>query len=200
MLHPFPSPSKFCSVSYTYTGHLNMRLCCGPNITAHARAIALPAFNPLNPPSRTRHSSIQSPLPEGKYCTCCGCREVNPNTTGRMTPKALLNVGMAGPGTSRGYFGGNKLFKICVGLGSSGLMMDEGRAALLRTTDVQRTRPQHSAYHPARGPARLCSARRVQDPHPEIRSEVIRKSGPRDTYGSARRATVQINSTKQATR
>ncbi|KAH8984586.1 hypothetical protein EDB92DRAFT_1471114 [Lactarius akahatsu] len=44
---------------------------------------------------------------------------------------------MAGPGTSGGYVGGNKLFKICVGLGSSGLMMDEGRVALLRTTDVQ---------------------------------------------------------------
>ncbi|KAH9030267.1 hypothetical protein EDB83DRAFT_2420866 [Lactarius deliciosus] len=49
---------------------------------------------------------------------------LNPNTTGRMTPKALLNVGMAGgSGTSGGYIGGNNLFKICVGLGSSGLMM-----------------------------------------------------------------------------
>ncbi|KAH8996957.1 hypothetical protein EDB86DRAFT_2828992 [Lactarius hatsudake] len=66
---------------------------------------------------------------------------LNPNTTGRMTRKALLNVGMAGgPGTSGGYIGGNKLFKICVGLGSSGLVMDEGRVALLRYSQIRTAR------------------------------------------------------------
>jgi len=56
-----------------------------------------------------------------------------PNPKGRMTPKALLDVGIAGSlWTSGSYFGGNKLFKICEGLGNFGLTSDGERAALLR--------------------------------------------------------------------
>ena len=58
---------------------------------------------------------------------------LNPNPKGRMTPKALLDVGMAESlGEGGGFFSGNRLFKICEGLGNFGLMSDGERATLLR--------------------------------------------------------------------
>jgi SCY1-like protein 1 len=58
---------------------------------------------------------------------------LNPNPKGRMTPKALLDVGMAESlGENGGFFRGNRLFKICEELGSFGLMSDGERVALLR--------------------------------------------------------------------
>jgi SCY1-like protein 1 len=50
-----------------------------------------------------------------------------------MTPKALLDVGLAESlGESGGFFRENRLFKICEGLESFGLMADGERATLLR--------------------------------------------------------------------
>jgi SCY1-like protein 1 len=58
---------------------------------------------------------------------------LNPNPKGRMTPKALFDVGMAESlGDGGGFFVGNRLFKICEGLGNFGLMSDGERATLLR--------------------------------------------------------------------
>ena len=58
---------------------------------------------------------------------------LNPNPKGRMTPKALLDVGMAESlGENGGFFRENRLFSICEGLGNFGLMSDGERATLLR--------------------------------------------------------------------
>jgi len=58
---------------------------------------------------------------------------LNPNPKGRMSPKALLDVGMAESlGENGGFFRENRLFKICEGLGNLGLMSDGERATLLR--------------------------------------------------------------------
>jgi SCY1-like protein 1 len=58
---------------------------------------------------------------------------LNPNPKGRLSPKALLDVGMAESlGENGGFFRENRLFKICEGLGSLGLMSDGERATLLR--------------------------------------------------------------------
>jgi SCY1-like protein 1 len=58
---------------------------------------------------------------------------LNPNPKGRMTPKALLDVGMAESlGETGGFFNENRFFKICEGLGNFGLMSDGERATLLR--------------------------------------------------------------------
>jgi SCY1-like protein 1 len=63
---------------------------------------------------------------------------LNPNPKGRMTPKVLLDVGMAESlGENGGFFKENKLFKICEGLGNFGLMADGERVALLRCAVCQ---------------------------------------------------------------
>jgi hypothetical protein len=58
---------------------------------------------------------------------------LNPNPKGRMTPKALFDVGMAESlEENGGFFRENRLFSICEGLGNFGLMSDGERATLLR--------------------------------------------------------------------
>jgi SCY1-like protein 1 len=65
---------------------------------------------------------------------------LNPNPKGRMTSKALLDVGMAESlGESGGFFKENSLFKICEGLGNFGLMSDGERTNLLRCAIYQST-------------------------------------------------------------
>ena len=116
-------------------------LCSGPIAAIDAYALALLIFNLFNPdihhppfldpPYNPPQSSARGAIPPSLWPSFK--KLLNPNPKGRITPKALLDVGLAESlGESGGFFRGNKLFKICEGLESFGLMADGERAALLR--------------------------------------------------------------------
>ncbi|KAI0291130.1 hypothetical protein BC826DRAFT_1023864 [Russula brevipes] len=165
----FSDPAEPNAVLVTYAGDLNVHrmpenerggwaaLKDGPFAAIDAYALALLTFNlfnptvshppfldpPYSPPQPSTRGAIPPPLwPSFK-------KMLNPNPKGRMTPKALLDVGMAESlGENGGFFRGNRLFKICEELGSFGLMSDGERAALLRTIkDAAPTLPSTFATH-----------------------------------------------------
>src|SRR5260221_3644634 len=123
--------------------------CSGPISAIDAYALALLIFNlfnpsvshppflspPYNPPQTSTRGTIPPSLwPSFK-------KMLNPNPKGRMTPKALLDVGMTESlGEDGGFFKANGLFKICEGLGNFGLMTDVERATLLRCATCQAKR------------------------------------------------------------
>jgi len=130
-------------VRFFYPRFLNRSIifCSGPNAAIDAYALGLlifNLFNPtvlhppfLNPPYNPPQPSTRGAIPPPVWSSFK--KLLNPNPKGRLTPKALLDVGVAESlGENGGFFKGNKLFKICEGLGNFGLMADGERAALLR--------------------------------------------------------------------
>ena len=120
--------------------------CSGPIAAIDAYALALSIFNMFNPsvshppflspPYNPPQPSSRGTIPPSLWSSFK--KMLNPNPKGRMTPKALLDVGMAESlGENGGFFRGNGLFKICEGLGNFGLMADGERAALLRCAACQ---------------------------------------------------------------
>ncbi|KAI0292501.1 ARM repeat-containing protein [Multifurca ochricompacta] len=162
-------PTEPNAVLVAYAGDLNIHqipenerggwaaLKDGPVAAIDAYALALLTFNlfnptishpafldpPFNPPQPSSRGAIPPPLwPSFK-------KLLNPSPKGRMTPKALLDVGMAESlGESGGFFKGNRLFKICEGLENFGLMTDGERTTLLRTIkDAASTLPRTFATY-----------------------------------------------------
>ncbi|KAF8256604.1 ARM repeat-containing protein [Lactarius quietus] len=148
----FSDPAEQNAV-LTYAGELNIHrmpenekggwaaLKDGPIAAIDAYALALLVFNLFNPtvshpsfldpPYNPPQPSVRGAIPPSLWPSFK--KMLNPNPKGRMTPKALLDVGMAESlGESGGFFCGNRLFKICEGLGNFGLMSDGERATLLR--------------------------------------------------------------------
>jgi|SRR5712671_7031956 len=130
-------------VRFFYPRFLNRSIifCSGPNAAIDAYALGLlifNLFNPtvlhppfLNPPYNPPQPSTRGAIPPPVWSSFK--KLLNPNPKGRLTPKALLDVGVAESlRENGGFFKGNKLFKICEGLGNFGLMADGERAALLR--------------------------------------------------------------------
>ncbi|KAI0248189.1 armadillo-type protein [Lactifluus subvellereus] len=165
----FSDPSQPNALLVTYAGDLNIHrmpenekggwaaLKDAPIAAIDAYALALLTFNlfnpaishpqfldpPYNPPQPSTRGSIPPPLwPSFK-------KLLNPNPKGRMTPKALLDVGMAESlGESGGFFKRNGLFKICEGLETFGLMSDAERTTFLRIIkDAAPTLPPTFATH-----------------------------------------------------
>ncbi|KAI9453132.1 armadillo-type protein [Lactarius psammicola] len=149
----FSDPTEQNAVLVTYAGDLNIHRMPenerggwaaskdGPIAAIDAYALALLIFNLFNPavsypsflepPYNPPQPSVRGAIPPSLWPSFK--KMLNPNPKGRMTPKALLDVGMAESlGESGGFFGGNRLYKICEGLGNFGLMSDGERAALLR--------------------------------------------------------------------
>ncbi|KAH9062370.1 armadillo-type protein [Lactarius vividus] len=159
----FSDPAEQNAVLVTYAGDLNIHrmpenekggwaaLKDGPTAAIDAYALALLIFNLFNPgvshpsfldpPYNPPQPSVRGAIPPSLWPSFK--KMLNPNPKGRLTPKALLDVGMAESlGESGGFFGGNRLFKICEGLGNFGLMTDGERATLLRMIkDVTPTLP-----------------------------------------------------------
>ncbi|KAH9037090.1 armadillo-type protein [Lactarius pseudohatsudake] len=159
----FSDPAEQNAVLVTYAGDLNIyrmpenekggwaALKDGPIAAIDAYALALLIFNLFNPgvshpsfldpPYNPPQPSVRGAIPPSIWPSFK--KMLNPNPKGRITPKALLDVGMAESlGESGGFFGGNRLFKICEGLGNFGLMTDGERATLLRMIkDVTPTLP-----------------------------------------------------------
>ena len=119
----------------------SIKFCSGPITATDAYALALLIFNLFNPtvshppfldpPYNPPQPSTRGTIPPSIWASFK--KMLNPNPKGRMTPKALLDVGMAESlGETGGFFRENRLFKICEGLGNFGLMSDGERAALLR--------------------------------------------------------------------
>ncbi|KAH9060345.1 armadillo-type protein [Lactarius deliciosus] len=159
----FSDPAEQNAVLVTYAGDLNIyrmpenekggwaALKDGPIAAIDAYALALLIFNLFNPgvshpsfldpPYNPPQPSVRGAIPPSLWPSFK--KMLNPNPKGRITPKALLDVGMAESlGESGGFFGGNRLFKICEGLGNFGLMTDGERANLLRMIkDVTPTLP-----------------------------------------------------------
>ncbi|KAH9993510.1 armadillo-type protein [Russula compacta] len=165
----FSDPAEPNAILITYAGDLNIHrmpenekggwaaLKDGPIAAIDAYALALLTFNlfnptvsqppfldpPYNPPQPSARGTIPPPLwPSFK-------KMLNPNPKGRLTVKGLLDIGMAESlGENGGFFRGNRLFKICEGLGNFGLMSDGERVALLRTIkDAAPTLPSTFAIH-----------------------------------------------------
>ncbi|KAH8997699.1 armadillo-type protein [Lactarius hatsudake] len=159
----FSDPAEQNAVLVTYAGDLNIHrmpenekggwaaLKDGPIAAIDAYALALLIFNLFNPgvshpsfldpPYNPPQPSVRGAIPPSLWPSFK--KMLNPNPKGRITPNALLDVGMAESlGESGGFFGGNRLFKICEGLGNFGLMTDGERATLLRMIkDVTPTLP-----------------------------------------------------------
>ncbi|KAH9044179.1 armadillo-type protein [Lactarius hengduanensis] len=159
----FSDPAEQNAVLVTYAGDLNIHrmpenekggwaaLKDGPIAAIDAYALALLIFNLFNPdvshpsfldpPYNPPQPSVRGAIPPSIWPSFK--KMLNPNPKGRITLKTLLDVGMAESlGESGGFFGGNRLFKICEGLGNFGLMTDGERATLLRMIkDVTPTLP-----------------------------------------------------------
>ncbi|KAG7090905.1 hypothetical protein E1B28_009982 [Marasmius oreades] len=101
---------------------------------AYALGLLLNAtFNPDNHPPPTANPPHPPPAPttRGNIPTAIFPlfkRLLNPNPKGRLTPKGLMEIGMA----DSGFFSNNPLVKVCIGLDNFALGSEGEKASLLR--------------------------------------------------------------------
>ncbi|KAG1758923.1 armadillo-type protein [Suillus occidentalis] len=111
-----------------------------PAADGYALGLLLHAvFNPTHPPPPTAQPphpppqvSSRGAIPSSVFP--CFKKLLNPNPKLRMSPKILLDIGMAeSDGEGHGFFVNNRLVKVCAGLDGFTLSSESDKASLLRT-------------------------------------------------------------------
>lgn len=96
-------------------------------------------FNPTHPPPPTAQPPHPPPQVSSRGAIPLSVfssfkKLLNPNVKSRMSPKDLLNIGMAeSDGEGHGFFVQNRLVKVCAGLDGFTLSSESDKASLLRT-------------------------------------------------------------------
>ncbi|KAG2357230.1 hypothetical protein BDR07DRAFT_1490953 [Suillus spraguei] len=96
-------------------------------------------FNPTHPPPPTAQPPHPPPQVSSRGAIPLSVfpsfkKLLNPNAKLRMSPKNLLNIGMAeSDGEGHGFFVQNRLVKVCAGLDGFTLSSESDKASLLRT-------------------------------------------------------------------
>ncbi|KAG2142740.1 uncharacterized protein EDB93DRAFT_601216 [Suillus bovinus] len=96
-------------------------------------------FNPTHPPPPTAQPPHPPPQVSSRGAIPLTVfpsfkKLLNPNAKSRMSPKTLLDIGMAeSDGEGHGFFVHNRLVKVCAGLDGFTLSSESDKASLLRT-------------------------------------------------------------------
>lgn len=112
-----------------------------PVSAADAYALGLllhTVFNPTQPPPPTAQPPHPPPQPSSRGAIPSSIfpsfkKLLNPNPKSRMSPKSLLDIGMAeSGGEGCGFFVHNRLVKVCAGLDGFNLSSESDKASFLR--------------------------------------------------------------------
>ncbi|KAG2054993.1 ARM repeat-containing protein [Suillus hirtellus] len=151
------NPKDDLSVIYTMGGLMPDAMACAPPevkkegwsalkdvpvsaADGYALGLLLHAvFNPTHPPSPTAQPPHPPPQVSSRGAIPLSVfpsfkKLLNPNAKSRMSPKNLLDIGMAeSGGEGHGFFVHNRLVKVCAGLDGFTLSSESDKASLLRT-------------------------------------------------------------------
>lgn len=151
------NPKDDLSVIYTMGGLMPDAMACAPPevkkegwstlkdvpvsaADGYALGLLLHAvFNPTHPPPPTAQPPHPPPQVSSRGAIPLSVfpsfkKLLNPNAKLRMSPKNLLNIGMAeSDGEGHGFFVQNRLVKVCAGLDGFTLSSESDKASLLRT-------------------------------------------------------------------
>ncbi|KAG2091950.1 uncharacterized protein F5147DRAFT_722621 [Suillus discolor] len=151
------NPKDDLSVIYTMGGLMPDAMACAPpevkkdgwsalkdvSVSAadgYALGLLLHAvFNPTHPPPPTAQPPHPPPPVSSRGAIPLSVfpsfkKLLNPNAKSRMSPKNLLDIGMAeSGGEGHGFFVHNRLVKVCAGLDGFTLSSESDKASLLRT-------------------------------------------------------------------
>ncbi|KAG2073379.1 ARM repeat-containing protein [Suillus decipiens] len=151
------NPKDDLSVIYTMGGLMPDAMACAPPevkkegwstlkdapvaaADGYALGLLLHAvFNPTHPPPPTAQPPHPPPQVSSRGAIPLSVfssfkKLLNPNVKSRMSPKDLLNIGMAeSDGEGHGFFVQNRLVKVCAGLDGFTLSSESDKASLLRT-------------------------------------------------------------------
>ncbi|KAG1897656.1 uncharacterized protein F5891DRAFT_1046880 [Suillus fuscotomentosus] len=151
------NPKDDLSVIYTMGGLMPDAMACAPPevkkegwsalkdvpvsaADGYALGLLLHAvFNPTHPPPPTAQPPHPPPQVSSRGAIPLSVfpsfkKLLNPNAKSRMSPKNLLDIGMAeSGGEGHGFFVHNRLVKVCAGLDGFTLSSESDKASLLRT-------------------------------------------------------------------